>query len=363
MKPRRLLFYTHALVGGGAERVWARLAAGFARRGDEIDFVVDFEAQENLAALGNEARLVVLPRGHAAATLALASHLRRRRPDASLSAISVSNLKHTVAAALAGRRDRAILSYHGFYETERERLSNIGYRLTRPLSHMTAATVAVSDGLRADLVARFGVAAARVVTLFNPAAPDPFPPVRTGAEIAARAPLVVAIGRLAPDKNFAGLLRAFAQVETPGARLRILGEGPMRDELTALRNELGLEQRVELPGFAYDVSADLEQARCFVLSSFRETFGLACVEALACGLPCVVTACGGPQEIIDAPDLGAVVPVDDPDALARAIDAALAAPGDPAPRQARARAFALDVALDRYDELIARVMSHARSPV
>lgn len=362
MKPRRLTFYTHALVGGGAERVWARLAAGFAARGDDVDFVVDFEAQENLASLGDKARLVVLPKGHAAATLALARHLRSRQPHASLSAISVSNLKHTAAATLAGRRDRAVLSYHGFYENERERLSNIGYRLTRPLSSMTAATIAVSEILRSDLATRFGVARERMVTLFNPAAPDPFPAAASAGELAARPPLVVAIGRLVPDKDFANLLRAFAQVKTPGARLRILGEGPLRGALTDLRSELGLDARVDFAGFTQDVGAELAQARCYVLSSVKETFGLACVEALSHGLPCVVTACGGPQEIVDAPALGAIVPVGDAHSLAQALDAALSAPGDPAPRQARARAFTLDAALDRYDELIARVMSHARSP-
>ena len=362
MKPRRLLFYTHALVGGGAERVWARLAQGFAARGDEVDFVVDFDAQENLRFLGEKARLVVLPKGHAAATLALARHLRDRRPHVSLSAISVSNLKHAAAAALAGRRDRAILSYHGFYENEPERLSNIGYRLTRALTSATAATVAVSDSLRADLIARFGVPPERVVTILNPAAPEPFPPDRSTFEIAARTPRAVAIGRLTPDKNYAGLLRAFARVKTPGARLRILGEGRMRAELAALRCELGLDDRVELPGFVDDVATHLDEARCYALCSLKETFGLACVEALACGLPCVVTACGGPQEIINAPELGVVVPVGDTVALAAAIDAALANPGDPAPRQARARDFTLDAALDRYDDLIGRVMSHARSP-
>ncbi len=362
MTPRRLLFYTHALVGGGAERVWARLAAGFAARGDSVDFVVDFEARENLAALGKAARLIVLPKGHGAATFALARHLKRTRPHASLSAISVSNLKHAAAAALAGRRDRAILSYHGFYESEQERLSNIGYRLTRPLSAATAATVAVSESLRADLVDRFDVAPDRAIMLHNPAAPDPFPASVSAEALAARAPLVVAIGRLAPDKDFANLLRAFAQMNTPGARLRILGEGPLRAELTALAHQLGLAGRVDLPGYVPDVSAELAQARCFALSSRKESFGLACVEALACGLPCVVTACGGPQEIIDGPDLGAVVPVADADALARALDAALATPGDPTPRQARARDYTLEGALNRYDELIARVMAHARSP-
>ena len=113
-----------------------------------------------------------------------------------------------------------------------------------------------------------------------------------------------------------------------------------------MRAELGLDERVDLPGFV-NVATELDKARCFALSSLQESFGLACVEALAHGLPCVVTACGGPTEIIDTPALGVVIPVDDAAALALAIDAALAAPGDPAPRQARARDFALDAALDR----------------
>ena len=161
----------------------------------------------------------------------------------------------------------------------------------------------------------------------------------------------------------AGLLHAFAQVKTPGARLRILGEGPLRAELTVMRDQLGLAGRVELPGFTSDIAGELGAARCFALSSRTESFGLACVEALSFGLPCVVTDCGGPQEIIDKPALGAVVPVGDRAALALAIDAALSDAGDPAPRQSRAHDFALDVALDHYDALITHVMSQARSPV
>ncbi|MFV0282114.1 MAG: glycosyltransferase [Rhodoblastus sp.] len=363
MTSRRLLFYTHALVGGGAERVWAQLAAGFAARGAEVDFVVDFEAQANMRHLGDKARLTVLPRGHGAATWALARLLRKRRPHASLSAISVSNLKHTAAAMLARRRDRAILSYHGFYESEREKLSNIGYRLTHALTQKTAATIAVSHSLRDDLIARFNVAPDHIVAIFNPAAPDPFPPALSCAELAKRAPLVVAAGRLTHDKNFAGLLRAFAKVETPGAHLRIFGEGEQRNPLLELARSLGLEDRVKLAGYSDNIPDELGQARCFVLSSFKETFGLVCVEALACGLPCVVTQSGGPPEIVSSPELGETVAVDRPDAMAAAIDRALRAPGDPAPRQARARDFSLDAALDHYAEIIARVMSHARSAV
>lgn len=354
---RRLLFYTHGLVGGGAERVFARIASGFAARGDRVDFVVDFEAAQSRDALSGDLRPRVLPPGHAAATRELARILRVEKPDASLSAISISNLKHAAAAVMAGRRNRAILTYHGFYESEAERGSRVGYRLTPLLSRLTFATVAVSQALAADLAKRFHVPAERLRTIPNPAAPEPFPdPIGTD-ELRARPPLIVAVGRLVDDKDFSTLLKAFARVETPGARLVIVGEGSRRADLEQEARALGVADRVELPGFTDKVGAWLGQAKCLAITSPRETFSLVCVEALAHGLPVVSTDCGGPTEILDAPEHGAIVPVGDPAAIALAIDGWLAAPGDPASRQARAADFKLETALAHYGDLIYLAMA------
>jgi glycosyltransferase involved in cell wall biosynthesis len=358
---RSLLFYTHALVGGGAERVFARMASGFAARGDHVDFVVDFEATESLAALSGDVRLRVLPPGHARATRALASILAREKPDASLSAISVSNLKHTIAAVMAGRRERAILTYHGFFESEPERLSRIGYRLTPLISRLTHATVGVSEALSADLRARFHVPADRSRTIHNPAAPEPFPAPVDAAALLARAPRILALGRLVDDKDFSTLLRAFAKVQRSDAQLIILGEGPNRGALEGEARALGVGDRVSLPGFSTDVASTLGSVRCLAISSRRESFSLACVEALAHGLPVVATKCGGPQEILNAPSFGAIVPVGDAEALARALDRWLGEPGDPAARQARGADFKLDRALGHYDELIRSAMAQAGS--
>lgn len=356
---RKLLFYTHALVSGGAERVFARLASGFRARGDDVVFAVDFDAERDLGLLSSDVELVVLPSGHRAAVLALARLLRERRPDASLSALSVSNLKHTLAATLAGRRARAILSYHGFYESEPERLSNIGYRLTPLLTRGVGATVAVSNALRDDIVARFHAPAERIVTLYNPAAPEPFPPMLSREELARRAPAVLAMGRLVTDKDFLTLLRGFARLQNDAARLVILGEGPERERLVAEAQTLGVAARVDMPGYRIDTVSELLRAKCCVVSSRRESFGLSCVEALAHGLPVVATDCGGPTEILGPLCAGAPVPVGDAAALARALDAALANPGDPAPRQSRAREFSLGAALGAYDRLIQDVAKRA----
>ncbi|MDE2364043.1 MAG: glycosyltransferase [Hyphomicrobiales bacterium] len=362
MGRRKLLFYTHALVGGGAERVWARLASGFSARGDDVVFVVDFEAKDNAAFLDRSVDLRVLPRGHARATLALSRMLAREKPDASLSALSVSNLKHTIAARLARRADRAILSYHGFYESEPERLSNIGYRATRLLTRSSAATVAVSHALRRELVERFAAPPARTRVIYNPAQPEPAPAPVTKEDLTNRAPVVLAIGRLVADKDFETLIAAFAGLRTPQARLVILGEGPLRARLEQTARALGVDGRVSMPGYVAAPAEAFEAARVFALASRRESFGLASVEALAHGLPVVATDCGGPGEIVVAPACGRIVAVGDAAAIADSLDALLADPGEPGPRQRRARDFSLEAALEGYDALIESVIRHGPAP-
>jgi glycosyltransferase involved in cell wall biosynthesis len=91
-------------------------------------------------------------------------------------------------------------------------------------------------------------------------------PARTGP------PLVLAVGRLHHQKRFDQLLRAWERVSCPGARLCILGEGPDRAALEALVHDLGLADRVEMPGYSPNVSGWLAKADAFVLSSVLKGF-------------------------------------------------------------------------------------------
>jgi glycosyltransferase involved in cell wall biosynthesis len=120
---------------------------------------------------------------------------------------------------------------------------------------------------------------------------------------------------------------------------------------------LGIAERVDMPGYVNEPWAYFEKARVCAVSSLSESFSNAVVEALAHGLPVVATDCGGPREIISAPAEGVLVPVGDEAALAAALGAALAAPGDPAPRIARAAAFSVEHALDAYQRLFEDVVA------
>lgn len=131
-----------------------------------------------------------------------------------------------------------------------------------------------------------------------------------------------AMGGLVPVKGFDLLLRAFAAVAAgmPEAVLRIAGGGPEEQNLRTLAARLKLTDRVTFPGPVPRAAAPdfFNACDCFVCSSRMETFGMALIEALACGKPAVATRCGGPEGIVRGTD-GLLCPSGDPEALARAM--------------------------------------------
>jgi glycosyltransferase involved in cell wall biosynthesis len=158
------------------------------------------------------------------------------------------------------------------------------------------------------------------------------------------------MGRLHAQKDYPTLLRALRLVRgTIPARLLILGEGPARPEIEALRAGLGLDGAVSMPGFHPDPYPFLAHADLFVLSSLWEGFGNVIVEALACGAPVVSTDCrSGPREILRDGQFGDLVPPGDPEALAAAILATLSRPRDRAALIARSADFSIDKAARAY---------------
>lgn len=356
MPKHRLLFYTHGLVGGGAERVWALVASGLSGRGHDVAFAVDFAADENEHLMAPEVHRFQLGRNHAGATRALAALLRRKQPEVAFAAIGASNMKLLAAKALSGWRGAAVLSVHGRFDAESRFLGRAGYAATPLTSRLSDRTIAVSEDLRRYLIDRFHADAQRVVTIHNGVALPPAESLPNAAALAAREDVVLAVGRLVPEKGFASLIDAFAKSRR-AKRLILLGEGPERARLEALVAAHGLSPRVELRGYVKDPSGVFATAKMLALSSRSEAFGNVVVEALAYGLPVVVTRCGGPEEILEGGRHGKLVPIDDSDAMAGAIDETLADPGNPAAHRARAEVFSLDRALDRFEAMIEQILA------
>jgi teichuronic acid biosynthesis glycosyltransferase TuaC len=130
------------------------------------------------------------------------------------------------------------------------------------------------------------------------------------------------VARLSREKGHAPLVEAFAEAFRGGAnvRLRLVGDGPSLPGLEQLSARLEITARVDFTGAlpAERVRAEMEAADAFVLASNAETFGVVVIEALACGLPVVSTASGGPDHLVDATN-GLLVPRADGPALRDAL--------------------------------------------
>ena len=360
--PAKLLFYTHGLVDGGAERLWSCLASAMKARGHDVVFVQDFEADENRANLDPSIPVYTLGCGHFRAIKNLAGVLRRERPDVSLSAVAGCNTKILAAKTLARVPMKTIITYHGFNEWETGLASHATYLGLPILSSISERTVAVSSGLREELIKRWGARSNKIVSILNPVFFPSNAPVPSEAELKSRPDIVLAVGRMVKEKSFINLIRAFARLNRPSARLVILGKGIEYEKIVAEIDKLGLNERVSLPGYSEKPWSYYSNAKCFVLSSNSEPFGNVVVEAMAYGLPVVATNCAGPQEILDHGKHGRIVAIDDEQQMADAINASLDDPGDPAARRQRADEFSFNVRVPAYEALIAEVLGNTPGP-
>jgi glycosyltransferase involved in cell wall biosynthesis len=159
----------------------------------------------------------------------------------------------------------------------------------------------------------------------------------------------LAIGRLAPQKNFSLLLDAFARIARPDDRLTILGEGAQRAALIRRAVALGIAGQLRMPGHVHDVIPWLADADVFVMSSNYEGVPAVLIEAIAARLPVVATNCSASiADLTGYGRFGTLVPVGNVAAFAKAMDSAPA--GAPLSIDAlnHARAFTVEAGANAY---------------
>lgn len=345
---------------GGVERMTNNLVAGLLATGCRVDVVALKCRGRHFAAMPKGARLVRLPTGHAAlAAPFIARYLRRVRPRALLVAKDRAARAAVRARAWADGPTRLVLRVGNTLSQTRAGRSGRGRRALRRLYPRADAIVAVSKGVAEDLIALTGVASERVHVIANPTIPPdiaeraayrPEHPWLTQGDV----PVILAIGRLAPQKDYATLLRAFARLrDQRDARLIIVGEGEERSRLERLAADLAVAGDVALPGFVANPYPWLRCAALFVLSSAWEGSPNALTEAMHLGRPVVATDCpSGPREVLDGGRIAPLVPVGDDGALARAMAAALDQPQDAAALREAVAAYQPSVSTARYLEVL-----------
>ncbi len=179
-------------------------------------------------------------------------------------------------------------------------------------------------------------------------------------------PRLVALGNIRAPKDYPTMIAAIALLRHrfPALRLQIAGNvesQELMDLLQRLVRDSGLEETIDFLGYVEDPRPLLESADCFLLSSTKEGFSLATIEAMLAGVPVVATRCGGPEEILRDYGTGRLVASGRPDLLAEAVADVLKRPCETALMVERARdhavhAFGERSMVDAYELLYRQVL-------
>ncbi|MBT3069449.1 glycosyltransferase [Rhodomicrobium sp. Az07] len=174
-----------------------------------------------------------------------------------------------------------------------------------------------------------------------------------------------AAGVLAHHKGIDVLIQAFARVaeDRPGLRLVLAGDGPELGSCRELALNLGIGDRVEWLGWVRDTRRFFESIDLFCLASRREAFGIVITEAMQSGLAVIATDTPGPRDIVVPGETGWIVPIDDVDAMSRAIREAV----DDPERTARFgtagfERFKANYSVEKAGQALAEVLGLSRSP-
>ena len=386
---RHIAFFLKAMGGGGAERAFATLAAGFARRGHRVDLVLSSKRGPMLRHVEPPIRVVDLgdpsaPRGLPAllrlsggvrrvaapvllqrrpkvvgSLAALGRYLRAEQPDALLSTFGYNALVALWARHLASVPTKVLVREANVLSQEVSQTRRPYLRMLPRLIHewypRADAIISVTRGVGDDLALTANIPRERIRTIYNGVETDRIErlaaaPVEHPWFVGRAVPVVLAVGRLKPQKDYPNLLRAFARLrKRRELRLVVLGEGKDRVRLEQLSRDLDIHRDVSFMGFVSNPYAFRVRAAVLALSSAWEGIANVLIEAMACGCPVVSTDCpAGPAEVLDGGAYGRLVPVGDDRALAGAIELVLDAPPEPAWLRKRANEFSLDRAVDEY---------------
>lgn len=326
---KKIALYISSLRRGGAERVMANLAGYFYREGYQVLMVttrkesIEYEIPEGIVRRISEPSSEELCGGRLSNFMKRFCRLRgiwkEEKPDVILSFIGKNNMMAILTSR--GLKIPAAVSVRG---EPMEEYYNGGLRL------MARQFFRFSDGVILQTKRSCGFfpkgVQRKATILRNPVHPDFFRDRFEGE----REKTIAAVGRVDENKNHEMLIRAFAEIawDFPDYRLFIYGEGEKRKELQKLAEEMGLKERILLPGNAEHVEEVIYKARVFVLPSNTEGMPNTLIEAMLLGITVIATdcPCGGPAELIEHGKNGLLVPVGDVEKMKESLQRVLENP-------------------------------------
>lgn len=325
-----------SLFGGGAEKVTLNLIRYLARHYDfSIDVVLVSATGEFMNQVPDNVRIVDLNSSRMVASIPkLVRYLRREKPHAILSCMTYTSVAALISKKIARTKTRTVACLH----------INLTSQITRPsvrrakhmlpfikLTHPWAdVIVATSRGCGEDFLNVTGVGKDNMTVIYNPTITDEILPLSKQAVdhhwySEGQPPVILAVGRLAKQKNYELLIKTFANLRKHRtANLLILGEGPLRSDLEQLATDLGVQDCIDMPGFVDNPYAYMAKSAMLVMSSNYEALPAVLIEALHVGTQVVSVDCpNGPSEILGDGKYGVLVPMNNADALTEGMISAI----------------------------------------
>ncbi len=346
---------------GGAERAMINLANGFQKNGMKVEMVVVEKEGDFFTLLNKDIPVHELDKKRARNSLfVFRRYLALELPDVLI--VTQTHVQVMVLLTLLFKRwkGRLILNEQSTFT------SNTTGRMLRLLAsalfkRANAITV-VSQGAAENFSANFPSLKEKISVIPNPVFSDDILKLKE-EEVnhpffhLKKIPIVLAAGRLSPEKNYKYLLLAFSYVlKKCEARLIILGEGSEKKELLDFAKKLGILPCISFHGNVNNPYAFMNRCNVFTLSSTYEGLPSVLIEALACGCNIVSTDCPhGPSEILNKGQLGVLVSQNNPEKYAEAIMSMFYAERNVDVKLKRARDFSVERITNMYCDLIHRL--------
>jgi glycosyltransferase involved in cell wall biosynthesis len=367
-KARTIAIVLHDLPLGGSERIAVRLANRWAALGREVTLFCGSRQGPLARLIDAKVRVIEadppIPRGRGSRKAlgnAAAAYVAQHRPDILFAPGNYHWPVLPAIEALPADQRPGVVAQIGtpLYRHGRGALAQIPYNLkTRRQLRGVDQAISLSDDMTEDANRVLGRRITQRIAL--PALDDDdhaFTPPPEGKTI-------LAAGRLVKEKGFDVALRAFALLGDPDAELVIVGEGERRAELEALAAELGVADRVRLPGYVPDIRPWLEMARAFLLTSWYEGYAAVIVEALGAGRPVVSTDCTpAARDLLSDGLHGRVARIGDAEGLAEGLRQVLNAPApDPAALARSVASYRIGPIAEAYLQVFDAVVAKRTSP-
>jgi glycosyltransferase involved in cell wall biosynthesis len=283
----------------------------------------------------------------------------------------------TLAARLL--RKPFMMKFSGSNEIRRLKNSRVGRIQLRFLDMWAGAIMVLNPGMMVE-AAECGLRASKLLWMpnpvdleeFCPAAPEVRPAARARFDIPAESEVVLFVGRLAPEKELASLVRGFAGIAAsqPRAMLVLVGDGPCREEIQIAAGKLAEEGRIRFTGVVPSSAVHewVQIVDVFALVSSLEGLPVSLIEAMATGLPVVVSDIPANRQLVDTGVEGIVVETRNADAIGSALESILGdsdSDGETRRRMGTAarlrigERFSTDRVVELYETLFAKILKQA----